>query len=185
VKFLTDPIFWSTLASIATVLGVVFVISAAMVALRQLKEMTKARHLEAMLQVYEMIGSEAARKNRRFIYTELKSAPEELTFEERELVEKVIVVYERIGKLVESDLVPRDELLEGHCEVILRSWKKLEPYIRHYRKVSSGRHAKHFETLARVAQEYHSKHFPDVNLEIVNVWSNSNTSTEEQTIEAK
>jgi hypothetical protein len=180
MQFLTNPAFWSTLASVATVLGVVFVVYAAIVALGQLKEMTKARHLEAMLQVYEMIGSESARKQRRIIYTELRSAPEDLTTDERELVEQVSVTFERIGKLVESDLVPRNELLEGHCEVILRCWKKLEPYIAHYRRVSSGRHAKHFERLATLAQEYHLKHFPNENLEIVNVWSETNPPTRNQ-----
>src|ERR1051325_4529892 len=79
MQFLTNSNFWSILASIATVLGFAVVSYTAIIALGQLKEMTKARHLEAMLQVYEMIGSESARKHRKFIYTELKSAPEALT----------------------------------------------------------------------------------------------------------
>jgi hypothetical protein len=176
MEFLTNPDFWSMLASIATVLGVIVVIPTAIIALRQLKEMTKARHLEAMLQVYEMIGSESARKHRKFIYTELKSAPEALTSDEREHVEQISVTFDRIGKLVASDLIPKDELLSGHCEVIIRSWNKLEPYILHHRKVIGNYHAKHFETLANLAQEYHSKHSLGENLEIVNIWSNTNTS---------
>lgn len=175
--FLTNPDFWSTLASIATTLGVMIVIPTAIVALRQLKEMTKARHLQAMLQVYEMIGSESARKHRKFIYTELKSAPETLTSDEREHVEQISITFDRIGILVASDLIPKDELLAGHCEVIIRTWNKLEPYIKHYRKVIGNYHAKHFETLAILAQEYHSKHSPSESLEIVDIWStNTNIS---------
>jgi hypothetical protein len=112
------------------------------------------------------------------VYTQLKSEPEHLTSDERELVEQVTVLFERIGKLVESDLVPRDELLEGHCEVILRSWTKLEPYIRHHRRLAGGRHAKHFERLAVLAADYRLEHFPDESLEIVNMWSNTNTANQ-------
>src|ERR1051325_5220670 len=122
-----------------------------------------------------MIGSESARKHRKFIYTELKSAPEALTPDEREHVEQISVTFDRIGKLVASDLIPKEELLAGHCEVIIRSWNKLEPYIKHHRKVIGNYHAKHFETLASLAQEYYSQHSPGENLEIVNVWSNTNT----------
>jgi hypothetical protein len=167
-EFLTNPVFWSTLASIATVLGVAVVIPAAIIALWQLIEMRKARHLEAMLQVYEMFGSKASRKERRFIYNELNySSPEAFTSEELEIVEHVSVTFERIGKLVESDLVPANELLEGHCEVIIRSWNRLKPYIKHRRDKGDGRYGKHFETLVDLALKYHSKHFPDENLEIV------------------
>src|SRR5918912_4022586 len=126
MQALTDPNLWSTLASVATVIGVSVVIPTAVIALRQLKEMTKARHLEAMLKVYEMIGSESARKQRKFIYTELTSAPEALTSDERDQVEQVCVAFDRIGILVRSDLIPKDELFAGHCEVIIRTWRKLE-----------------------------------------------------------
>lgn len=177
MQTLTDPNLWSTLASIATVIGVGFVIPTAVVALRQLKEMTKARHLEAMLKVYEMIGSESARKQRKFIYTELKSTPEELTFDEREQVEQICVAFDRIGILVGSDLIPKDELFAGHGQVIIRTWTKLEPYIKHHRKMIGNYHAKHFEALAALAQEYHSEHSPDENLEIVNVWETTNPSS--------
>ena len=149
------------------------VVYAAVVALGQLREMTKARHLEALLRVYDMIGSEPARKQRRIIYTELNSEPESLTHEEHELVEQVTIAFERIGKLVESDLVPMNELFEGHCEVIIRTWKRLEPYVRHHRTLAGGRYAKHFERIAKLAQEYHLDHFPQENLEIVDVWSNT------------
>ena len=178
MQFLANPEFWSILSSVATILGFVIVIYAAVVALGQLKEMTRARHLEAMLQVYEMIGSEEARKHRKFIYTELKSKPEELTPSEREHVEQVSVTFDRIGKLIESGLVPRDELLESHCEVIIRSWRRLEPYILYHRRVVGGRHGQHFEHLAATAQEYHSRHFPGQTLNVVDLWSGTVASDE-------
>src|ERR1051325_11306295 len=174
MHFLISPEFWSTLSSVATVIGAAVVVYAAVVAVGQLREMTKTRHLEALLRVYDMIGSATARKQLRIIYTELESKPESLTHEERELVEQVTITFERIGKLVESDLVPMNELFEGHCEVVIRTWKRLEPYIRYHRTLAGGRYAKHFERLAKLAQKYHLEHFPEENLEIVDVWSNGN-----------
>lgn len=155
-----QPRVWSILASISTILGFAVLIWAAIVALSQLKEMTKARHLDAMMQVHEMLASVEARNHRKYIYTKLKSNPEKLTAKEREHVEQVSVAFDRIGNLVEYGLVPRDVLFDSHCEVIIRIWQKLEPYILHHRQMIGGRHVEHFEKLAVAAQKYHSKHFP-------------------------
>ncbi|MFZ4658456.1 MAG: DUF4760 domain-containing protein [Caldilineaceae bacterium] len=167
MELLTNPNFWATLASIATVLGFAVVIWAAFVALAQLKEMTRSRHLEAMLQLYEMIGSDQARADRRYIYSKLKSSPENLSSEEWDYVEKVSVIFDRIGNLANHGLVPKDEFFESHCEIIIRSWTKLEPYIRYRRRLYGGRFANQFEQLANNASKYHSKHFPDNSLDII------------------
>lgn len=168
-QFLSDPNFWSIWASIATVLGFIVVSYAAIVALGQLREMTKTRHLEAMLHVYEMIGSNEARKQRRFIYTELKSTPENPSDEEREIIEQVTVTFDRVGRLVESGLIPKNELLEGHSAIIIKAWSKLEPYISYQRKIIGKRHAHNFERLVQIAQDYDSKHYPEDSPRIVEV----------------
>lgn len=154
---LTDPVVWSILASMATVLGFVVVSYTAVVAMKQFREMTKSRHLEAMLKVYDKISSQEARNQRRFIYSRLKSPPEEITEEEREQVEQVSITMDNIGKLVKDGLVPAHELLDSHCEVFVRTWKKLHPYILHHRKIIGGRHVEHFEWLAVIAQQHYHK----------------------------
>jgi len=167
MQILTNPEFWSILSSITTMLGFAVLIWAAIVALSQLKEMTKARYLDAMMQVHEMLASEEARNRRKYIYNKLKSKPERLTAVEREHVEQVSVTFDRIGNLVEYGLVPRDVLFDSHCEVIIRVWQKLEPYIMYHRQLIGGRHVEHFEKLAVAARDYHSKHFPGQELNIV------------------
>ncbi len=169
MNILANPKFWSTLASIATVLGFVVVIWTAIMALNQLKEMTRTRHLEAMLRVYDLIGSQEARRHRRFIYTKLKSSPDKLTAEEREHVEQVSIEFDQIGKLVESGLVPQNELFDSHCEVVIRLWTKLESYILHHQKLIGGRHVPHFQKLAQSAQEYYEKHHKENCIRIVGV----------------
>lgn len=171
MQILTNPEFWSILASISTILGFAILIWAAIVALNQLKEMTKARHLDAMLQVHEMLASAEARNHRKYIYIKLKSKPDKLSAEEREHIEQVSVTFDRIGNLVEYGLVPKDILFDSHCEVIIRAWQKLEPYIMHHRQLIGGRHVEHFEKLAAEARDYQSKHFPRQMLNTVDLWA--------------
>ena len=165
---------WSLLASMATVLAAVLATAAAVFALRQLREMTRTRHLEAMLRVFEMMGGDEPRMQRRFIFTELKSSPDRVTPEERWKIEQVSVTFDRIGRLVQLGLVPEEELFAGHCEVIIRCWRRLKPYIEYHRQQLGGRHAKVFEGLATLAEAYHKRHFPNDRIEIVDVWSPRN-----------
>lgn len=170
---------WELLSSIVTVLGFFVLTYTAVVTLRQLKEMTKTRHLEGMLKVYEMIGSDEARKKRRYLYTQLSTKPENLTLEEREIIENVSVTFDRVGKLVEAGLVPRNELLASHCEIFIRTWRTVEPHILSFRKVIGGRYVEHFEKLAKEAETYFSKHFPGQKISVVDVWSPNDTNVQE------
>ena len=150
-----DQNFWSIFASIATIIGVGVVICAALLALRQLRETTRARHLEAMLRVYEMIGSEDARSSRRFIYTQLKSNPEKITPQEQEKIEEVTVALDRIGTLVSANLVPKKLLFSSHCEMVILCWDKLSPYIMYRRlHLDDPTYATYFERLAGSARDY-------------------------------
>lgn len=146
--------FWSSAASIATIIGAGVVIYAAVVAVGQLKETTKTRHLEAMLRVYDMIASPGARASRRFIYSELKSAPGKVTSEEREKIEEVSVMFDRVGALVSAGLVPEDLLFASHREMIIRSWDKLAPYVEYSRLHRYPSFATYFELLASMARNH-------------------------------
>ena len=169
MSLLRDPAIWSVAASITTVLGFFVIVYTVLVALGQLKEMTRTRHLEAMLRVYDIIGSHEARIQRRFIYTQLTSPPYQLSSEERDHIEDVSASFDRIGKLIEDGLVPRDMLFDSHCEMIIRCWIKLKPYIIYHRQQIGGRHVEHFELLANEATQYHQKHFPGRIIEIVDM----------------
>lgn len=144
----------SNIASIATTGGVLVVIYAAYVAVGQLREMTRARNLEAMLRVYEIIGTESARSSRRFIHGELASKPESITPEERDHIENVAVALDQVGALVEAGLVPIGPLFSSHGEMICRSREKLAPHVRQRRQTIDATFAAHFEQLADSALHY-------------------------------
>lgn len=176
-----DATLWNVAASITTVLGFFVIIYTVLVALGQLKEMTRTRHLEAMLRVYEIIGSREARTQRRFLYTQLTSSPAQLSSEERDHVEDVSASFDRIGKLIEDGLVPKEMLFDSHCEMIIRCWIKLKPYIIYHRQQIGGRHVEHFELLANQAIRYHQKHFPGRVIEIVTLGSSDERTAHTQT----
>ena len=165
------------MSSIATVATAAIAIVAAMFALVQVREMTRTRHLEAMLRVFEMLGAEDARKQRRFIYTQLKSSPNGLSAEEQWVVEQVTVTFDRLGRLVQMGLVPREELFQGHCEVVIRAWIRLKPYVYYHRSRVGGRHGHNFEELAKSAQEYFSANFPGQELKVIDAWAPAERET--------
>jgi hypothetical protein len=144
---------WDILSSIATIIGAGVVTYTAILAIRQLKEMTRSRNLEAMLQVYELISSESARTLRRYIYENLISKPEDTTEEEHRIIEEVSVVRDRVGALVRAGLVPEDLLFQSHARMITRIWDKLEPYIAYHRQ-AHPEHVSYFENLANSARRY-------------------------------
>jgi hypothetical protein len=145
--------FWSDLASLAGIIGAGVVIYAAVVAVRQLKEMARSRNLEAMLRVYELIASKEARASRRFIYTELSSEPDAVTSEELDKIEEVSVTFDRVGALVGAGLVPADLLFASHRDMIIRAWDRLAPYVAYHRLQRYAAYARHFEQLAGLARD--------------------------------
>jgi hypothetical protein len=156
---------WNVLASIATIIAAIVVVFAAYLTVRQLAEMTKSRHLEGMLKVYEMIGSDEARRSRRYIYEKLRSEPESVSESERSHIEEVSVLLDKIGALTESGLIPGALLFESHGVMIVRIWERLEPYILYYRQFRGPKYVRHFERLAVSAQRYETTHQAQIDKE--------------------
>lgn len=147
-----DPSFWNAVTAIAAVISLVVVVYGASVALRQLKELTRTRHLEAMLSVYELIGSDQARDSRRFLYSQLRSSPGDADDNEWMHVDRVAALFDRIGSLAKANLIPVDELLDSHSDVLIRSWAVVEPYAHHRRRLTGANHVRNFEWLAELAR---------------------------------
>ncbi len=166
-----DEIFkteaWTLFSSISTTIAAIIAAIAAIIAIKQLSEMAKSRHLEAILRVYEMIGNDSARHDRKFIFNNLNSPPESITDEERNKIERISVTLDRVGKLIKSGLVPKNEFLDSHYEMVIRCWKVLEPYILYHENKIGGRHAPHFKYLYDIADKYHCKHYPNTQIKIV------------------
>ena len=152
-----DATFWSAVSAIGSVLALLFVAVASWIALRQFKELVRTRHLDGILRVYDLIGSQDARAARRFVFTQLQSAPGQLTDSERENVEYIAVTMDRVGFLTINGLIPEKELLESHCEVFFRTWDKVGPHITWREQATGDRYAPHYRALAERARKYYEQ----------------------------
>ncbi|MFG1812395.1 hypothetical protein ACGFIF_01400 [Kribbella sp. NPDC049174] len=154
VILVEDPVLWSAIAALSAVMGLVVVAVAAAIALSQLRELVRARHLDAMFRVYELIGSDAARRARRYVYAELTAAPADASAVDRENVETVCITYDRVGALIAANLVPEREVMASQSKVILRTWNSVEPYV-NFREAEFGiPFAPHYRELAERASRY-------------------------------
>lgn len=156
-----DPVVWSAIAALAAVAGVCVVIAAAVITLSQLRELVRARHVDAMFRVYDLIGSEAARDARRYVHVDLTAPPGEISTVDLDNIEKVAVTLDRVGALVSAGLVPEDELMASHAEVFLRTWSKLEPYLKQRGAdlgLSPASYMPHYRELASRARQYRKRH---------------------------
>ena len=153
-----SPQFWNMVSSIATTLGFLIIIFSAFIAVHSLKEMRNARYLEAMLNVYSLIGSEEMHKMRKHIYNKLPSEPDKLKEEDIRVINEISSLYDRIGTLVKHKLVPKEFILDSHHAIFIKIWNRLKPHIEYRRKTEIVKyHVKNFEWWAKECEKQHLK----------------------------
>jgi len=96
--------FWTILSAISTAVGAITIVVASILALSQLREMAKARFLEALIKLFEELNAPEARAARAFVFQELPSDPTEINGIARKNVETVYNQLDFVGFLVENKL---------------------------------------------------------------------------------
>ena len=117
---------WEVITAISTAIiavGVVF-------AFWELKEVRKARQIEAFNAFLRIWGSTEEREARRFVFKEFKfTSLSNLTDEQRKKIEMVLANCNRISYLTLNRLVPEEHVLRLIGRPIIRVWDRLEPFI--------------------------------------------------------
>ncbi|MGH1363318.1 MAG: DUF4760 domain-containing protein [Calditrichia bacterium] len=135
-----------TFSAIAQIISSTVVIISILVALRTLSEMKNARYLEAMLRIYDMIGSKEARTDRKYVCNKLPNNPGKLKAKDWEIVNRISTQLDRIANLVHHKLVPEKYLLHTHRHLFIKMWEQLEEHIVYCRcKEGAENHVKKFE----------------------------------------
>ena len=139
---------------------------AGFVAYFQFRETARARYLEALVRMFDDFGSREAYQYADAVLG-LPQRIQDYTAEEMELATWVVRVYEKIGFLVESGMIPADYLVPLYSRRIVWSWQALQPYIQEQRRLRDGGgayrlagDAHNFEKLARRARAYRSRVHP-------------------------
>jgi hypothetical protein len=153
------------LANVATVLSSIVVIVGGVIAVIQLKEMAKVRSLDGTLRIYEIIGSEGARRDRGHIYNQLNLHPNEITPEDRIIIERTLVFLDRVSTLINEGLVPRKVIFRSHGEIFVRTWRACAPYVHHLRQSSSPNFVLNLEKIALDTTKYLKVNSPNASLD--------------------
>lgn len=137
------------------------VLLGALAAWRQLREMAKARSLEALSRVLDELSTPEMSKARRYVLTHDLPPPGSVPEDIHQQMHMVWVSFDKVGLMVEFELIPSQLALEMYYGSIIYSWEKLEPYIRYERETLKRRYQDYFEKLYDRALRYKAEHEPD------------------------
>jgi hypothetical protein len=163
---------WGALTSIASVASAVVVITAAAIALRQVREAARARRLQSGLAILEHVsGSHDIRNARRLTYTERDLIAEKLKMDPSwtELDEFFLEIsdgkvdfqifhtyhasLENISMLTMHDMAPDDLISMYLGRMAFRHWEAMGPFILFMRRrYNSDDFLQHFEMLIKLMQ---------------------------------
>ncbi len=153
------------LEALVAVLQTVVLVVAGLVAWRQLREAQRARFLGAIIHMYDELGSREAYEDADAALG-LPASIEEYTPEELELATWTTRVYEKLGFLVESRMIPAQYIIPLYSRRIIWTWDALQPFIQEQRRLRDDGGAyrmsgdgRYFELLAKRAVGYRARAF--------------------------
>jgi hypothetical protein len=146
---------WAAIGALATVLGSLVVSITVVLALRQLKEMSAARQIEALSKAFDQLSSRETLEARFYISTHQLSPPDQQTEHEYRIFDQVWRAYERLGIMAKFNLISREIILTAWSNSIVTQWEAIEPYIRYERKASGNINlGSHFEWLYGISKSF-------------------------------
>jgi hypothetical protein len=153
------------LEALVAVLQTVVLVVAGLVAWRQLREAQRARFLGAILRMYDELGSREAYEDADAALG-LPVRIEEYTPEEMELATWTTRIYEKLGFLVDSGMIPAKYIIPLYSRRIVWTWDALQPFIQEQRRLRDDGGAyrmsgdgRYFEMLATRAADYRGRAF--------------------------
>jgi hypothetical protein len=120
---------WGDAGDIATCVQAVLLVVAAYFAVGQVSEASKARKLAIIMPLRYEIDSLDARRNRHALFNDLPEDLTSLTPEQDEIVDRVVVEYDNLGRLIRAKLIDFDLLAQFYSQSTERCWRKVEPWI--------------------------------------------------------
>lgn len=137
---------------VSGILTVIFLITA-LVFGREIREAVRARHLDGVKYVKELIGTDEASNSRRWVYQELKKTDQPLSPEDESRVLGICRDFDHIGFLCRKELIPVDLVVETYNRNILDMWNRLEYFVTRWREQRDDEdYLWEFEWLARKAE---------------------------------
>ena len=147
-QLLTD---FASIAQIVQVICTIILLVWAMFVGRDIRESIKARHLDGMKYVRDLLATPEAVEKRRWVYQDLEKAAKPLSTENLDRVRSICRDFEAIGLLCRKGLLPTDIIAETYSRNILEMWQRLKPSVDELRQTNDPYYFLEFEWLANQA----------------------------------
>ena len=155
---------WEALAAISQFVEAIAVGAALLYARHQIGAMGREQRLGAIWQIYKELDSSDTQQARRYVYRNraiyqaLAKTGEaklgELPEEARRNAERVSSTFDRIGYVIDKELIPADLVLDGYSHIIARCWTALEPFVQSVRAYRGEKdYQQYFEDLGQRAKK--------------------------------
>lgn len=161
-----SEIDWTAVGALATIAMALVVLVAAILALKQLREMSKARSLSVITGMFDRLSTQQARKDRWFIYDELPECSDAAIEDPKigDRAYRVCGMLDNLAYLVSKELVPPQEVFGLYGDLFIRCWRKLQPYVddKRWRLGEAEKPQKYrsFEQVAKQAERWYRHRYP-------------------------
>lgn len=158
--------------ALSTALAAAAVFGAGFIAYRELSEVLNNRHMDIADRLFEELNSESNIEVRRRIFQNLDKDPEQglksMTEEDRDAMKQVLNSLDRVAFLTQSGWIPDDVIMPWMHPMIVKSWEKLEPYVKYEReRRNEPYYYRYAGELAERYRKWRSKNLEDVNIKWV------------------
>lgn len=128
------PNFWAMTEAMATAVTAAAVLGGAILAYRELSEVSTTRHMEVADRLFDELNDPANIDARRRVYQRLPDDPESgidrLDDADRAAIKQVLNSLDRVAFLTQAGWIPEDMVMPWMSPMIVKSWIKLEPWVK-------------------------------------------------------
>jgi hypothetical protein len=127
------PSFWAMTEATATAVTAATVLGGAILAYRELAEVSATRHMEVADRLFDELNDPTHVAARRRVFQQLPADPETgivlLTEEDRDAIKQVLNSLDRVAFLTQAGWIPEDLVMPWMSPMILKVWIKLKPWV--------------------------------------------------------
>jgi D-glycero-D-manno-heptose 1,7-bisphosphate phosphatase len=154
---MSSPELLTAISSFSTILASFAVIITIFFTYRQIREMVQARHLEALLEVFNKLTSEDVSKSRRYILANNLPEPGNASPEAYEHMHKVWVSFDNLGLMVHFKMLPKEIALPMFYGQTIKFWNKLEKHIQYEEYIRKTWYQIYFKEFYELSRQYSLK----------------------------
>jgi hypothetical protein len=128
-----SPSFWAMTEATATAVTAATVLGGAILAYRELSEVSATRHMEVADRLFDELNDPTHVEARRRVFQNLPDDPAVgialLAEQERDAIKQVLNSLDRVAFLTQAGWIPEDMIMPWMSPMILKAWIKLKPWV--------------------------------------------------------